>query len=73
MTDIITGKQAILVYCREKFSAHSWNTIRRWKKELGFPVHYLPSQSPFIIPSELIIWAVKFDELTKENNKNIPL
>lgn len=69
MTDIITGKENVLAYFREKFNVHSWQTVKRWKKK-GMPIRYLESHAPFIIPSEIILWAVKFDELTRKNQKN---
>jgi hypothetical protein len=69
---MITGKEDILEYCRHKFKAHSWNTIRRWRKELSFPVHYLPSNTPFIMDFEVVKWAIKYDEITKEQ-KSAPL
>jgi hypothetical protein len=68
MPEIVTGKNNIMVWMRQHFSVHSWLTIRRWRRK-GMPVRYLESHAPFIIPSEIISWAVKFDELTKKDLK----
>ena len=65
MPEIITGKQNILNWCRNYLGAHSWNTIRRWKRQ-GLPLRYLPSNVPFVIPTEVILWAVKRDEENKK-------
>ena len=64
--EVIATKENILIWMRERFEVHSWQTIRRWKKR-GLPIRYLPNQSPFIIPIEVITWAVKNDDITKEN------
>ncbi len=66
--EIITGKENILTYLRVKYNVHSWDTVKRWKKK-GFPIRYLESHAPFILPAEVILWAVTYDELTRENKK----
>ena len=63
---MITGREDILDFCRKEFKVHSWTTVRRWRTELSFPIHYLPSNAPFLFESEAILWAVKYSELTKE-------
>ncbi len=64
MPDIIVGKKKIIEFFREHYNFHSWDTFRNWKRK-GMPVRYLESHAPFIIPSEIKQWAIRFDELTK--------
>ena len=66
--EIITGKENILAYLRAKYNVHSWDTVKRWKKK-GLPIRYLESHAPFVLPDEVILWAVTYDELTRENKK----
>ena len=61
MPEIISGKDEVLDWFRARLHVHSWQTVRRWKKK-GLPVHYLPNQVPFIIPREVIRWALKYDQ-----------
>ncbi|MFA6290169.1 MAG: hypothetical protein WC637_00230 [Victivallales bacterium] len=70
MPEIITGKENVLEYFREHFKVHSWQTVKRWKKK-GMPIRYLESHAPFIIPKEIVLWAVNFDELTKRDQKKV--
>lgn len=67
MPEIVTGKINIMSWFREKFRVHSWQTVKRLKK-IGLPIRYL-NHVPFIICLEVITWAVKNDDLTKENRK----
>ena len=64
--DLASGREEILDFCKKEFSIHSWQTIRYWKKEYMFPIRYLPNGKPFLVVSEAIIWAVKYDDLRKQ-------
>ena len=63
MREIIVGKQNIIDHLRETYHVHSWFTVKRWKKK-GFPIRYLENR-PFILASEVMRWAVEFDNLSK--------
>lgn len=65
MTENFVSKKAnVLSWMRQWFDVHSWQTVRRWKKD-GLPIRYLPNNVPFIIPSEVIAWVVEHDELVR--------
>lgn len=66
MTDgWITGKEDLLEYCKKKFGFHSWQSVRYWRKKYKFPVRYLPNGVPYIIQTEIIVWAAKYDDLRR--------
>ena len=65
MNEWIIGKEEILEFCKEKFSFHSWQSVRYWRKKYDFPVRYLPNRKPFLIVKEMIDWSVKVDEKIK--------
>ena len=65
--DWIVGKGSILDYCRSNLGLHSWDTLRRWKNSLEFPIRYLPSNKPYIVITEVRIWAIKFDDKKKKH------
>lgn len=62
----ITGKEALLEYCQRNFNFHSWQSVRYWRKKYKFPVRYLPNNIPYIITSEVVIWAAKYDDTRKQ-------
>ncbi|HBJ75192.1 MAG TPA: hypothetical protein DDY86_06735 [Syntrophaceae bacterium] len=67
MTDgWITGKTDMLEYCKRKFGFHSWQSVRYWRKKYKFPVRYLPNGVPYIIQTEIITWAAKYDDIRRK-------
>jgi hypothetical protein len=65
----ITGRKNIIPYFLQQFSfaetKNPWQTIRDWKQRFGFPIRYLPNGKPYVIPSEVVTWAIAYDEKRK--------
>ena len=50
---------------RKDISLHMgvcWDTVRKWKREYGCPVHVSPGGRPAALPGELDKWLVAFSE-----------
>lgn len=71
MTDesFIRGRKNIIPFFLKKFNfdppKDPWQTVRSWKKRFGFPIRYLPNGQPYLIPSEVTMWAITYDEKRK--------
>lgn len=61
----IVGKMNMLEYCRRRFGFHSWQSVRYWRRKYKFPLRYLPNGVPYLIESEVILWAAKWDEIRR--------
>ena len=62
----IVNKENVLDYCVKRFKFHSWQSVRYWRRKYHFPVRYLPNGVPYLIESEVILWAIKYDDLTRK-------
>lgn len=71
MIDISNGRQEIVDFCKKQFGITSWQSVRAWRRELSFPIRYLPTGKPFLIHKEAIRWAISYDNHNKPRKKAI--
>lgn len=68
----ITGRVAITKFCAKYFGFSTWHTVLGWQRSYNFPLHRLPNNQPFIIAGEIFLWALNYDRLKQQYEKESP-
>lgn len=63
--DIALGRKEIMHLLHVK----DWGTVRSWHRNYNLPLRRLPHGQPFVLPSEVKNWLIKYSDLKAEAEK----
>lgn len=49
----------------------TYQTIKKWYKQLSFPLRYDPGGQPFLVSNEYLVWLLTYDDL--KQGKKLPV